>query len=164
VRWLRHNRSRAFLVAIAIAATATVGAFAYWQGSGSGNATTVLPNVQALSLQPGNPTADLYPGGSAGVEIVVSNSNSRFVQIESIDLDPTAPEPFAVDPGHSACDVSVLGFVAQDNGGAGWRIPPRAGSTDGSLAIAMPAAMTMGLAAASACQGAAFTVQLEARL
>lgn len=164
MRWIRRNRAVVLLVAGAIVVGTAAAALAYWQGSGSGSATTVLPNVQALSLQPGNPTAELYPGSAAGVAIVVSNSNSSFVQIGSIDLDPTEPEPFAVDPGHSGCDVSVLGFVAQNNGGAGWRIPPRAGSTDGRLAIDMPAAMTMSLAAASACQGASFTVQLKASL
>jgi hypothetical protein len=165
MKWFRGKRGAVLFVAAAAAIAIAVGAaVAYWQGSGSGSATTVLANVQSLSLQPGNPTAELYPGSSAGVAIVVSNSNSTFVQVGSIGLDPAEPEPFAVDPGHSGCDVSVLSFVAQDNGGAGWRIPPRAGSTDGSLAIDMHAAMKMSLAAASACQGATFTVQLEARL
>lgn len=162
--WLRRNRAGAFLVAIALAAGVTAGAFAYWQGSGSGSATTVLANVQSLSLQPGTPTAQLYPGGDASVAIVVTNPNSNFFQIGSIVLDPGEPEPFAVDPGHSGCEVSALSFVAQDNGGAGWRIPPRAGSTDGSLAIEMPAALKMSTAAANACQGATFTVQLKASL
>jgi hypothetical protein len=164
MRSLRHNRAGAFLVAIAIAAAATAGAFAYWQGSGSGSASTVLPDVQALSLEPGNPTAELYPGGDSSVGVLVSNPNSTFVQVGSIVLDPGAPQPFAVDSEHNGCDIAALSFVTQDNGGAGWRIPPRAGSTDGSLAIEMPAAMQMSLAAANACQGATFTVQLKASL
>jgi hypothetical protein len=151
------------LIATALAAAAA-GALAYWQGSGSGSATTVLADIQSLSLQPGTPTAQLYPGGNSSVGVLVSNPNSSFVQVGSIVLDPSAPEPFAVDPDHSGCDVSALSFLAQDNSGAGWRIPPRAGSTDGSLAIDMPAAMKMSAAAASACQGATFTVQLKASL
>jgi hypothetical protein len=161
---IRRKRGAVLLVAVAIAIGAAAAGVAYWQGSGSGSATTVLPNVQSLSLQPGNPTAELYPGSAAGVAIVISNPNSSFVQVGSIDLDLAEPEPFAVDPGHSGCDVSVLSFLAQDNGGAGWRIPPRAGSTDGSLAIDLHAAIKMSLAAASACQGATFTVQLKASL
>jgi hypothetical protein len=155
---------RVLLIAIAIVAGTTAGALAYWQGSGSGTATTVLANVRALSFAPGTSTASLHPGGEASVAIVVSNSNPEFIQIGSIILDPDAPEPFFVDPAHGGCDVSTLSFVTQDNGGAGWRIPPSAGTSDGTLAIDMPGAMKMGIAAADACQGATFTVQLEGRL
>jgi len=164
MRWLGRKHAALLLVAAALVVGAVAGAFAYWQGNGSGSATTVLANVQSLSLQPGAPTAQLYPGGDSSVEVLVSNPNSSFVQVGSIVLDPAAPESFAVDADHSGCDVSALTFVAQDNGGAGWRIPPRAGSTDGSLAIAMPAALKMSTAAANACQGATFTVQLKASL
>jgi len=164
MRWLGRKHAALLLVAIAIAVGAAAGALAYWQGNGSGSATTALANVQSLSLQPGTPTAQLYPGGDSSVGVLVSNPNSSFVQVGSIVLDPSAPEPFAADPDHSGCDVSALSFVAQDNGGAGWRIPPRAGSTDGSLAIDMPAALKMSAAAANTCQGATFTVQLKASL
>jgi hypothetical protein len=152
------------LIAIAIVAGGTVGALAYWQGSGSGTAKTVLADVQPLSFAPGTSTATLYPGGAASVAVVVSNSNPEFIQIGSMILDPGAPQPFAVDPAHSGCDVSTLNFVTQDNGGAGWRIPPKAGTTDGTLVIDMPGAIGMSVAAANACQGATFTVQLEGRL
>lgn len=164
MRWLGRKRAGALLVAIAIAVGVAVGALAFWQGNGSGSATTALANVQALSLAPGMPTAQLYPGGDSGVGIVVSNPNSSFVQVGSIVLDPSAPQPFAVDPDHGGCDVAALSFVAQDNDGAGWRIPPRAGSTDGSIAIDLPAAIKMSVAAVNACQGATFTVQLKASL
>jgi hypothetical protein len=164
MRRLGRRHAALLLVTTAIAVGAAAGAVAYWQGNGSGSATTVLANVQSLSLQPGTPTAQLYPGADSNVGVLVSNPNSSFVQVGSIVLDSTAPEPFAVDPDHSGCEVSALSFVAQDNGGAGWRIPPRAGSTDGSLAIDMPAAMKMSVAAANACQGATFTVRLKASL
>lgn len=164
MRRLGGKQAGVLLIAIAIAFGTVTGALAYWQGSGSGSATTVLANVQSLSLQPGTPTAQLYPGGDSNVGVLVTNPNSSFVQVGSIVLDLGVSEPFAVDPDHSDCDVSALSFVAQDNGGAGWRIPPRAGTTDGSLAIDMPAAMKMSVAAANACQGATFTVQLKASL
>ena len=161
---LGRRRAAVLLAATVIAVGAVAVAVAYWQGNGNGNATTVLANIQPLSLQAGAPTAQLYPGGDSSVDVLVSNPNSSFVQIGSIVLDPSAPQPFGVDPGHSGCDVSVLSFLAQNNGGTGWRIPPRAGSTDGSLAIDLPAALKMGVAAANACQGATFTVQLKASL
>lgn len=159
---LGRRHTALLLVTTAIAVGAAAGALAFWQGSGSGSATTVLANVESLSLEPGTPTAQLYPGGDSGVATVVVNENSSFVPIGSFILDPDVAQPFAVDPAHSGCDVSALSYVAQDNGGAGWRIPPRAGSTAGSLAIDLPAAMKMSVAALNACQGATFTVQLKA--
>ncbi|HYH54717.1 MAG TPA: hypothetical protein VD761_11360 [Solirubrobacterales bacterium] len=164
MRRLGSKRARPFLIAVAIVAVLATAAVAYWQGSGSGNATTVLPNVLPLSIQGGTPTAQLYPGGESSVALVVGNPNSTFIEVGSIVLDPSATKPFAVDSGHSDCDVSALSFVAQDNDGAGWQIPPRAGTTDGSLAIDLPAAMKMSVGAANACQGATFTVQLKAGL
>jgi hypothetical protein len=162
VRRLAAKSPLALLIAIAILAGTAAGAFAYWGAPGSGTATTVLANTQPLSLAPGTPVAELYPGGNASVATVVSNPNPFFVQIGSIVLDTTGV-PFLVDGAHSSCDVSVLSFVAQNNEGAGWRIPPRAGTTNGTLAIDMAEAMKMSAAAASACQGATFTVQLEGR-
>jgi hypothetical protein len=162
-RFLAIGR-RTLLIAIAVIAGTSVGALAYWQGNGSGNATTVLEDVQSLSFAPGTLTASLYPGGEASVAVVVSNSNPEFIQIGSMILDPDTPQPFSVDPAHSGCDVSALSFVTQDNGGAGWRIPPKAGTADGTLAIDMPGAMKMSATAANACQGATFTVLLDGRL
>jgi hypothetical protein len=155
------KRAAAVLIAIVIVLGAAAAALAYWSGSGTGSATTVLADVKQLSFEPGAPTAQLSPGGDAGVAIVAKNPNSFFVEIGSMVLDDTGSGAFAADD--SGCDVSVLGFISQDNGGAGWQVPPRAGSSDGSLVINMPGAMTMSTAAADACQGATFSVHLQAR-
>jgi hypothetical protein len=163
MRRLLAKLPRTLLIAIAIVAVATVGALAFWKGSGSGSATTILADTQALSIGPGTPTAELYPGGTATVTVVVTNPNPYFVQLGSLVVYAGDAEPFGVDSGHSGCDLSALSFVAQDHGGTGWRIPPEAGTTEGTLAIAMPAAMKMSNAAADACEGATFTVHLEGR-
>jgi hypothetical protein len=163
VKRLLAKNPRTLLIAIAIVVGATVGALAYWQGSGSGKATAELADTQPLSIEPGTPTAELFPGGTATVTVVVTNPNPYFVQLGSMVLYAGDAEPFGVDNGHSGCDPSALSFVAQDHGGTGWRIPPKAGMTEGTLAIAMPAAMKMSDAAADACQGATFTVHLEGR-
>jgi hypothetical protein len=76
-------------------------------------------------------------------------------------LDSDDPEPFLVDAAHSGCDVSALSFVPQNNGGSGWQVPPRVGSTNGALTIDMSAAIKMSTAASDACQGATFGVRLE---
>jgi hypothetical protein len=156
---LKH--SRRLLIGAAVVAGVTVGALAYWSGSGSGTATTVLTDAQTLSFEPGTPTAQLYPGGETSVVILATNPNPFFVHIGSMVLDTDEGEPFVADATHGGCDVSTLSFVTQDNGGAGWEVPPQAGTTDGTLTIDMPAAMQMSAAAPSACQGATFTVHLE---
>lgn len=163
MRWPALRHTGALLVAIAVLVGLAAGAFAYWQGSGSGTATTTLADAQALTFEAGKPTSQLFPGGEANVSIIASNPNSFFVQIGSMVLDPDDPEPFLVDATHSGCDVSALSFASQDNGGSGWQVPPRVGSTDGALTIDMAAAMKMGPGASDACQGATFGVRLEAR-
>jgi hypothetical protein len=157
------KRTGGLLIATAIAAGLVAGAFAYWSANGSGSATTVLGDPQSLSFGPGTPTAQLYPGDNASVVIVATNPNPYFVHIGSLSLDNDEGEPFVADAAHSGCDVSVLSFVTQDNGGEGWHVPPRAGTTDGTLTIDMASAMAMSMEAANACQGATFTVHLEAR-
>jgi hypothetical protein len=156
---LKHTG--ALLVAFAIVVGLAAGVFAYWQGTGSGTAATTLSDSQSLSFEPGKSTSQLFPGGNANVAIIASNPNPFFVQVGSMVLDSDDPEPFQVDATHSGCDVSALSFVPQDNGGSGWQVPPRVGSTDGTLTIDMSAAMRMSSAASDACQGATLGVRLE---
>ena len=156
------TRMRALLIGFALLAGLGAVALAYWSGSGSGSASTVLSDAQTLSFAPGTPTAQLLPGGDASVTIVATNPNPFFVHIGSLILDGEEGEPFVVDPAHSGCGVSVLSFVTQDNGGAGWEVPPQVDSTDGTLTIDLPSAMQMSAAGADACQGATFTVHLQA--
>jgi hypothetical protein len=163
MRRLVRKGPLALMIAIAVLAGAAAGAFAYWGGSGSGTASTVLADTQSLSFEPGVPTAELLPGSDADVTTVVSNPNPYFVQVGSLVLNAGSGTPFTADAAHSGCNLSALSFVPQDNEGAGWRIPPAAGTTDGTLAIDMPDAMKMSATAASACQGATFTVALEGR-
>jgi hypothetical protein len=162
VRRLKARTSWVLLIAVMILAGGAAGAFAYWSGPGSGTATTVLANTETLSFEPGVPTAQLYPGGDTGVAIVAVNPNPYFVEIGTISLDTNEGVGFDVDSGHSGCGLSALSFVPQDNGGTGWEIPPRAGTTDGRLTIDMASALLMSTSASDACQGATFTVHLEA--
>ncbi len=161
MRRLRPKRTRTLLIAIAIAAGLAAGAIAYWSNPGSGSATTVLTDAQSLSLEPGTPTAHLSPGDVASVAIVASNPNPYFVHLGSLTLDADEGEPFIADAAHGGCNVSALSFVAQNNGGGGWQVPPRVGATNGTLIIDMPSAIAMSTDAADACQGATFTVHLE---
>jgi hypothetical protein len=63
---------------------------------------------------------------------------------------------FAVDGGHSGCDLAALGYTTQSNGGAGWFVA--GGST---LPLDLSGAVSLSTAADSACQGAQVTVYLK---
>jgi hypothetical protein len=147
------------LLALVVLAATAVGALGYWGGGGGGTGTARLAEPGALSLAPGTPAAALHPGGAADVATVVSNPNPYSVRIGSLALGTGAP--FVADPGHVGCGVGALSFVRQTNAGAGWLVPPRVGTTAGTLAIDLPEAIRMSAAAASTCQDATFTVALE---
>lgn len=157
------NRVRTLVLATIVAVGLAAGAFAYWTGAGEGAGTTVLGSPVQLTLSPGTAQSQLTPGGASSVAAVATNTNPYFVEIGSLALDTTAGTGgFDVDGAHTGCDVSALHFTTQDNGGAGWRVPPKVASTDGTLAIELDHALGMDADAADACQGAAFTVHLIA--
>ncbi len=133
-------------------------ASAYWSGGGGGAGSGGSATVQPVTLTAGTPAAQLYPGGSAAVTLTATNPNSATVRIVALALDTTqGASGYAVDTGHSGCTLSTLGFATQTNAGAGWNLP-----ASGSLTISLPTSLTMGTAAESACQGARFTVYLQA--
>jgi len=136
-------------------------AWSYWSAGGTGSGSGANGTLAAITLTPGTPAAGLYPGGSTDVVLTATNSNTSIVKIGSLLLDTTqGTAGFAVDGGHSGCSVAALGFTTQTNGGAGWSVPAHVGAVDGTLAITLTNALTMTAAAASACQGATFTVYL----
>jgi hypothetical protein len=152
-------------LAAAVVATLAVAssAVAYWSGFGSGSASATAGTVQTLTVSPGTASVQLYPGGQADVALSVSNPNPFAVHVGSLPLDTTqGAGGFGVDASHTGCDVSALTFTGQTNGGAGWSVPPKVGSTNGSLAIDLPGSLAMSAGAASACQGASFSVYLTA--
>jgi len=162
---LARTRARTLVLAaiIAIGAAIATGALAYWTSVGSGSATTMLASPIQLTLEPGTADAQLSPGHAAGVAVIAANPNDYFVPIGSLTLDNGAGTGgFDVDAGHATCDLSVLHLAPQDNGGAGWRVPPRIASTDGTRLIVLGHALSMDADAADACQGASFTVHLRA--
>jgi hypothetical protein len=136
---------------------------AFWAGSGDGSGSGNTGAPDAVRLSPAAPAATLAPGGQAGVVLTLSNPNAFPVTIRALALDTSGGSGgYAVDAGHSACGVGTLGFTTQTNGGNGWTVPARSGGVDGALAATLAGALTMGVGAADACQGAAFTVYLMA--
>lgn len=158
----RSSRTVVVLSATAAVAVAAAvvsgGALAFWSASGGGSGSGSAGTPDPVTITPGVPTQLLYPGGSADVALSMANGNPSAVFIGSLELDTAqGAGGFAVDSGHSGCDVGALSYATQSNGGAGWSVP--ASST---LDLDLAGAVTLGTGALSACQGATFTVYLKA--
>jgi len=153
---------RAILTLLAVALTCCLGggAVAYWGGGGDGNGSGSSGEVVPVTLGPGTPTADLYPGADADVVLTVSNPNAAEVRLGSLALDTSrGTGGFAVDAGHSACGVASLSYATQTNG---WTVSGRVGAVNGTRSVTLTDALSMGGGADNACQGAQFTVYLAA--
>ena len=149
------------IVAVAVGGTGV--AYAYWSAGGAGTGFGMAGTTVPLTLSPGTPTASLLPGGQTSVILTITNTNAATVKISSLALDTTqGTGGFSVDSGHTGCTLSTLSFTTQTNGGAGWSIPGKVGSTNGTLSATLTNALAMSLSAANACQGATFTVYLLA--
>jgi hypothetical protein len=136
-------------------------AFGFWSAIGHGSAAGAATSAVAVTVSPGTTSDRLYPGAQTDVALQISNPNPFRVRVGSLSLDTgQGAGGFDVDGAHGACGVAALSFTGQSNGGAGWSVPPRIGSTDGSLAVDIDNALAMSAAAAAACQGATFTVHL----
>lgn len=153
------------LLPVLAAASIVLGgaANAYWSASGGGAGSGGTGTTVAVTLTPGAPVADLHPGRSSDVALTVSNPNRALVHLGSLALDTGGGTGgFSVDPAHAACSVAALSFTTQTNGGSGWTVPARVGTTDGTLAVVLTNALSMSLDAANACQGVSATIYLTA--
>lgn len=153
---------RAAILALMIVAIGG-GASAYWSGGGDGAGHGTTGTVVTVTLSPGTPDADLYPGGQTGVELTLSNPSASAVYLSSLALDTTqGTAGFSVDAEHAECGVATLSFTTQTNDGAGWTVPAKVGDVDGTLPATLANALSMSADAADACQGAEFSVFLTA--
>jgi hypothetical protein len=162
---LRHSSlGRRSTVAVLVGVLLTAGAaLAYFKSAGSGTGSASAGTTQAVTLTAGTPSTQLYPGGQADVALTISNPNPVRVHIGSLSLNTgQGTGGFAVDGPHSTCGLSTLGYTTQTNSAAGWFIPPKVGATNGSLTVDLSGSLSMTTSAASACQGANFTVYLTA--
>ncbi|AGL14071.1 hypothetical protein [Actinoplanes sp. N902-109] len=147
---------RAVLAGFLAALLASGAAYGYWSSAGTGSGAARSGTAVALTLSPGAPASQLYPGSSADVAVTIANPNTFPVRVERIYLDSTQGSTgFSVDSAHSGCPVGALSFTTQTNGGTGWTV-----ATAGSLDVHLTGALTMATTAANTCQGATFRVYL----
>jgi hypothetical protein len=152
------RRTAVVVAAVVLGLLSAAPAVAYWRASGGGSASASTGTSATLTLSPGTPTAQLYPGGQTNVVLTITNPGAATVRVGSLVRDTSqGSNGYAVDGGHSACGLTALSFTTQNNGGAGWTIP--GGS---AVPVTLTNALAMDGTAANACQGATFTVYLAA--
>ena len=150
-------------IAITVVLFGAAAALAFLTPRGSGSGSAVAGSASQVTISRGASTSSLYPGGSADVALVISNPNPIAIHVPSLVLDTSegGGTGFAVDGSHSGCGLSTLAFTSQSNGGLGWDVPKKVGSTNGTLALDLAHPISMGTGAVNACQGATFTVYLQ---
>ena len=155
---MRIRLTRPLAIAVVALLAGSAIAYAAWSVSGSGHGTATAASASNLSFATAAPSSALFPNGSSDVATTVTNPNPFPVHIDTISADTgQGTSGFAVDGGHSGCNLASLSFSTQNNGGAGWDVP-----ANGSLDIDLTGALAMSSAALDACQGASFTVYLTA--
>ena len=152
-----HRRAVVAVVAIAAAVLAG-GAAAFWLVLGNGSTSSQAGTASAVTLTPGTTSTPLFPGATADVAVSIVNGNPSRIFVGSLLLDTgQGTNGFAVDAGHSGCNLAALGYTTQTNGGSGWSV---AGSS--TLPLDLSGAVSLSTSAVSACQGAQLTVYLQA--
>ena len=154
---IRGHRRAVVAVVVIAAAVLAGGAAAYWLVLGSGSTGSQAGTVSAVTLDPASTSTPLFPGATADVAVSIGNSNPGAVFVPSLLLDTSqGTNGFAVDGGHSGCNLAALGYTTQTNGGAGWSVPGAS-----TLPLDLSGAVSLSTAAVSACQGAQVTVYLK---
>jgi hypothetical protein len=152
----RGMRWAVIILASAALLGAAAVAHAYLTAGGAGSGAATAGAGDPVTLSPAATSADLYPGGSADVAVSITNPNPFAAAVGSLVVDETRGHGgFAVDAGHAGCDLSALSFAAQPGGG--WLVG--AGAT---IRVDLADAVSLAPDAAPACQGATFTVYLQA--
>ena len=145
-------------VVTAFVLAGAVRAPAFWATEGSGTGTAAAETVAAVTLTPGTPSTDLFPGRSGDVAVSITNDNTYQAFVGSLVLDTSrGTNGFSISGGQPGCDPAAVSYTSQSNGGAGWFVP--ASST---RAVDLANAVNLSTAAASECQGATVVVYLLA--
>ena len=93
--------------------------------AGTGSGAAASGTVAAVTLSPGTPTAQLYPGGQATVVLTVTNPNpgQRPGRVPRPGHRARGPAGSPWTARTPACGLATLSYATQTNGGAGWTLP-----------------------------------------
>jgi hypothetical protein len=163
----RFGKKTAAAVTFTIAAFAFAAAgLAYYTTSGTGNGSAQLVHAQNLTVTPADPVPapSLVPGSSTSVEATVHNPNTYAIHVHAFVLNLgqssdgiTNDKPGCSSGGNTGDSTSSVTFNGPvTDGGSDFVFAP--GDTD----LTLPGALTMHTSAEDACQGASFTVYLQA--
>ena len=159
------KRAIGIAVVAAAALAFALAAIAYFTATGSGHTPGYVASAQSLTVSPTAVAGSaLYPGGSSDVAATVHNPNSFSVHVHAFALDTGEPSDgissdtvgcsSGGNTGSSSSSVTFNGPVT--NGGGDFVFPP------GDTTLTLPNALSMSTTAENACQGATFTVYLQA--
>jgi hypothetical protein len=145
---------------LSVAATAAVivnagVAWAYWSLNGTGTGVAVADSAVELKLEArSDDSAPLYPGGSSNLDVTVTNQNDFPIRITTLSLagEVTADDDHR-DAGCRSTGVSVSSSALIVN----WQVPR---NTVGAFSV--PGGLRMTNDSDSACQGATFTIPVQA--
>jgi hypothetical protein len=149
----RRLRRRWTLLAVAVVGALVAGAaIAAWSvsGSGSGYAKATTATLLTVGDASASTSADLYPGGTGAVKLMVTNPNGFAVRITSVSGTGTITS----DKG-AACNAST-GVTFTNQSGLTLDLAGGATST-----FTLAGAVAMSNSSDNSCQGALFTIPVS---
>ena len=144
-RLKRNSRRLVGIVTGIVVLLAGTVAFAAWTSNGTGTGTATARSAQALTINV-SPATGLFPTGTVNVPFTVTNPNPYAVTLSKIALTNVTVDK----PGCTAAVVS------------GADLPDTDVIAAGATTVSRNFSVTMSNAAEDACQGAVFTLTLQA--
>ena len=117
-------------------------AYAVWTTNGTGATTAKTGKAAALEAQATIVGGPLYPGATADLKVVVTNSNASPVTVTTVSAGAVTAGPGCTTPGVTVTTSGAASFVVPANG---------------SVTRTLTTAVAMSTASSSNCQGATFT-------
>lgn len=153
-----NRRTKVILTVAAVAAVAVNAgaAWAYWRMTGTGTGVAQAGSVIELSLR-GRSDDDkpLFPGGTSDLTVTVTNRNDFPIEITTVSAGAGRT---VADEAHRAAGCLNTGVVvAKDVHKVSWQVPR---NTIGVFTL--PDGIKMTNSSDSACQGATFTIPVQA--
>jgi hypothetical protein len=125
-----------------------------WNATGTGTGYAKARSSAALTLSDASAStvAELYPGGTGNVKLIVNNPNPFNVSVTTVSL--TSGGSITSDKG-AGCDAST-GVTFSNQSGLSLAVP-----ASGSATLTLTNAASMSNASANACQGAVFSIPVD---